>query len=191
MSLFLWLQKYLLLCYTQLVVFSLATSAEAFCSSLPPSSRFAFSRNGQPTLLAKTNPSLDFGRATTMSVNDIARINRLYKCCEKNIKLLKISLAFPAARITYSAFSLNLNVNRIKEKLQRYPGSALTCSSHKISSQSNRNFSSAVSFTAYLYNYITAEDSCLLQKETDFRSNSKKRTAGSPAGRVWYYISIC
>ncbi|XP_030581391.1 high choriolytic enzyme 1-like [Archocentrus centrarchus] len=42
----------------------------------------AFSRNGQPTIVAKSNPNLDFGRATQMSANDIARINRLYGCCE-------------------------------------------------------------------------------------------------------------
>ncbi|XP_054879571.1 hatching enzyme 1.2-like [Poeciliopsis prolifica] len=45
-------------------------------------SKTAFSRNGQPTLLSKANPSLNFGRASSMSVNDIARINRLYGCCE-------------------------------------------------------------------------------------------------------------
>ncbi|XP_030581711.1 high choriolytic enzyme 2-like [Archocentrus centrarchus] len=44
--------------------------------------RTAFSRNGQPTIVAKSNPNLDFGRATQMSANDIARINRLYGCCE-------------------------------------------------------------------------------------------------------------
>ncbi|XP_054879570.1 hatching enzyme 1.2-like isoform X2 [Poeciliopsis prolifica] len=43
-------------------------------------SKTAFSRNGQPTLLSKANPSLNFGRASSMSVNDIARINRLYGC---------------------------------------------------------------------------------------------------------------
>ncbi|XP_008404243.1 high choriolytic enzyme 1-like [Poecilia reticulata] len=42
--------------------------------------KFAFSKNGQPTLLSKANPSLDFGRATSMSANDIARINKLYGC---------------------------------------------------------------------------------------------------------------
>ncbi|XP_032415939.1 high choriolytic enzyme 1-like isoform X1 [Xiphophorus hellerii] len=42
--------------------------------------KFSFSRNGLPTLLSKTNPSLDFGRATSMSANDITRINRLYRC---------------------------------------------------------------------------------------------------------------
>ncbi|XP_054882706.1 hatching enzyme 1.2-like isoform X1 [Poeciliopsis prolifica] len=45
-------------------------------------SKTAFSRNGQPTLLSKANPSLNFGRASSMSANDIARINRLYGCCE-------------------------------------------------------------------------------------------------------------
>uniref|UniRef100_A0A3B5KS55 Metalloendopeptidase n=1 Tax=Xiphophorus couchianus TaxID=32473 RepID=A0A3B5KS55_9TELE len=72
---------------TKLVVFSLTMSADAFCSSLPLSSRYAFSINGQPTLLSRANPSLNFGTATSMSANDITRINRLYRCCEKNIKL--------------------------------------------------------------------------------------------------------
>uniref|UniRef100_A0A3B3V572 Metalloendopeptidase n=1 Tax=Poecilia latipinna TaxID=48699 RepID=A0A3B3V572_9TELE len=44
--------------------------------------KYAFSKNGQPTLLSKANPSLDFGRATSMSANDIARINKLYGCSE-------------------------------------------------------------------------------------------------------------
>ncbi|XP_059209603.1 high choriolytic enzyme 2-like [Centropristis striata] len=41
-------------------------------------SKFAFSRNGSPTIVSKTGG--DFGRATEMSANDIARINRLYQC---------------------------------------------------------------------------------------------------------------
>ncbi|KAM4744337.1 high choriolytic enzyme 1-like [Anableps anableps] len=45
-------------------------------------SKYAFSRNGQPTILSKANPSLDFGKASSMSANDIARINKLYRCCE-------------------------------------------------------------------------------------------------------------
>uniref|UniRef100_A0A3B4V3P3 Metalloendopeptidase n=1 Tax=Seriola dumerili TaxID=41447 RepID=A0A3B4V3P3_SERDU len=45
-------------------------------------SKFAFSKNGQPTIVAKSNPNLSFGQATTMSANDIARVNRLYQCCE-------------------------------------------------------------------------------------------------------------
>uniref|UniRef100_A0A3B4F7M4 Metalloendopeptidase n=1 Tax=Pundamilia nyererei TaxID=303518 RepID=A0A3B4F7M4_9CICH len=44
--------------------------------------RYSFSRNGQPTIVARSNPNLDFGNAFQMSANDIARINRLYECCE-------------------------------------------------------------------------------------------------------------
>lgn len=44
------------------------------------SSRYAFSKNGQPTIIARTNPNLNFGRATQMSQNDINRVNRLYQC---------------------------------------------------------------------------------------------------------------
>uniref|UniRef100_A0A3B4WIJ0 Metalloendopeptidase n=1 Tax=Seriola lalandi dorsalis TaxID=1841481 RepID=A0A3B4WIJ0_SERLL len=45
-------------------------------------SKFAFSKNGQPTIVAKSDPNLNFGQATSMSANDIARVNRLYQCCE-------------------------------------------------------------------------------------------------------------
>ncbi|XP_041794672.1 high choriolytic enzyme 1-like isoform X2 [Chelmon rostratus] len=43
-------------------------------------SKYAFSKNGQPTIVAKSNPNLNFGNARYMSVNDINRVNRLYKC---------------------------------------------------------------------------------------------------------------
>ena len=38
--------------------------------------------NGQPTMVPYPNSNISFGKATQMSQNDIARINRLYKCCE-------------------------------------------------------------------------------------------------------------
>ncbi|XP_062291401.1 low choriolytic enzyme-like [Scomber scombrus] len=41
-------------------------------------SRYAFSKNGNPTIVAKSNPNLNFGHARTLSANDIARVNRLY-----------------------------------------------------------------------------------------------------------------
>ncbi|XP_040892202.1 high choriolytic enzyme 2-like [Toxotes jaculatrix] len=43
-------------------------------------SNLAFSKNGQPTIVAKSNPNLIFGQATYMSSNDVARINKLYQC---------------------------------------------------------------------------------------------------------------
>ncbi|XP_067347064.1 hatching enzyme 1.2-like isoform X1 [Channa argus] len=43
---------------------------------------YAFSKNGLPTISAKSNPNMVLGGATQMSSNDIARINRLYQCCE-------------------------------------------------------------------------------------------------------------
>ncbi|XP_022604910.1 high choriolytic enzyme 1-like [Seriola dumerili] len=46
-------------------------------------SKFAFSKNGQPTIVAKGNPNLSFGQATTMSANDIARVNKLYQCKQR------------------------------------------------------------------------------------------------------------
>ncbi|XP_067468286.1 high choriolytic enzyme 2-like isoform X1 [Thunnus thynnus] len=45
-------------------------------------SKFAFSKNRRPTIIARSNPNLSFGHARTMSANDIARVNRLYGCCE-------------------------------------------------------------------------------------------------------------
>ncbi|XP_038825369.1 high choriolytic enzyme 1-like [Salvelinus namaycush] len=43
-------------------------------------SRFAFSRNRQPTILPIPDNNAVIGRATQMSPNDILRINRLYNC---------------------------------------------------------------------------------------------------------------
>ncbi|XP_033485488.1 low choriolytic enzyme-like [Epinephelus lanceolatus] len=43
-------------------------------------SKYAFSKNGKPTIVSKGNPKLNFGRATQMSANDIARVNALYSC---------------------------------------------------------------------------------------------------------------
>ncbi|XP_035991807.1 high choriolytic enzyme 2 isoform X4 [Fundulus heteroclitus] len=40
----------------------------------------AFSKNGKPTIVAKCNPKLKFGQRIKMDVNDIARVNKLYKC---------------------------------------------------------------------------------------------------------------
>ncbi|KAM4597240.1 hatching enzyme 1.2-like [Fundulus diaphanus] len=41
---------------------------------------YAFSSNGLPTIQAKSNPNLVFGNAREMSTNDIARVNKLYRC---------------------------------------------------------------------------------------------------------------
>ncbi|XP_024866057.2 low choriolytic enzyme-like [Kryptolebias marmoratus] len=43
-------------------------------------SKYAFSMNGQPTIVARADPNFDWGRAKHMSSNDIARINKLYEC---------------------------------------------------------------------------------------------------------------
>uniref|UniRef100_A0A3Q2PG73 Metalloendopeptidase n=1 Tax=Fundulus heteroclitus TaxID=8078 RepID=A0A3Q2PG73_FUNHE len=47
---------------------------------------YAFSSNGLPTILAKSNHNLAFGNASEMSENDIARVNKLYRCCKLKIK---------------------------------------------------------------------------------------------------------
>ncbi|XP_060924549.1 high choriolytic enzyme 1-like [Limanda limanda] len=43
-------------------------------------SKYAFSKNRKPTIVARSNPNMDFGRATAMSRNDVARVNELYRC---------------------------------------------------------------------------------------------------------------
>ncbi|XP_022078274.1 hatching enzyme 1.2-like [Acanthochromis polyacanthus] len=43
-------------------------------------SKYAFSKNNQPTMVAIPNANVQFGMATEMSQNDITRLNRLYKC---------------------------------------------------------------------------------------------------------------
>ncbi|KPP56950.1 hypothetical protein Z043_125384 [Scleropages formosus] len=42
--------------------------------------RFAFSRNGQATIVPIPNSNVAIGRAMEMSPNDVLRINRLYQC---------------------------------------------------------------------------------------------------------------
>ncbi|XP_067104656.1 hatching enzyme 1.2-like [Osmerus mordax] len=42
--------------------------------------RYAFSMNGQPTMVPYPNSNVSFGKATQMSQNDITRINKLYQC---------------------------------------------------------------------------------------------------------------
>ncbi|XP_043996814.1 hatching enzyme 1.2-like isoform X2 [Gambusia affinis] len=42
--------------------------------------KYDFSKNGLPTIEAKSNPKQKFGNARQMSANDIIRVNRLYKC---------------------------------------------------------------------------------------------------------------
>lgn len=42
--------------------------------------RYAFSRNGQPTIIPVPNPNVSIGRATQMSRRDILRVNILYGC---------------------------------------------------------------------------------------------------------------
>ncbi|KAK5608365.1 hypothetical protein CRENBAI_026886 [Crenichthys baileyi] len=44
--------------------------------------RYAFSKNNLPTMEPIPNSNVSFGQATQMSQNDIARLNRLYKCCK-------------------------------------------------------------------------------------------------------------
>ncbi|PWS22732.1 hypothetical protein DKP78_16835, partial [Enterococcus faecium] len=46
-------------------------------------SRFAFSRNGQPTIVPIPDSNVAIGRATEMSKWDIDRINRLYGCAKQ------------------------------------------------------------------------------------------------------------
>ncbi|XP_078110402.1 hatching enzyme 1.2-like [Sander vitreus] len=43
-------------------------------------SKYAFSKNGLPTITAKGKPNLEFGKAVQLSANDIVRVNKIYKC---------------------------------------------------------------------------------------------------------------
>ncbi|XP_074516016.1 hatching enzyme 1.2-like [Sebastes fasciatus] len=45
-------------------------------------SKYAFSKNGQPTIVAKRNPDQVLGKAKEMSQTDILRVNKLYGCSE-------------------------------------------------------------------------------------------------------------
>lgn len=63
--------------------------------------RYAFSYNGQPTMLPYPNSNVAFGQATEMSQNDIDRLNRLYKCCKYcGIKCKISDLHFPVLSLT-------------------------------------------------------------------------------------------
>lgn len=42
--------------------------------------RYAFSKNGKPTIIPIPNSDVSIGRATQMSPTDIRRVNRLYRC---------------------------------------------------------------------------------------------------------------
>uniref|UniRef100_H3CFE4 Metalloendopeptidase n=1 Tax=Tetraodon nigroviridis TaxID=99883 RepID=H3CFE4_TETNG len=42
--------------------------------------RYAFSGNGEPTMVPIPNANIQFGEATQMSRNDITRLNTLYRC---------------------------------------------------------------------------------------------------------------
>ncbi|TRY82414.1 hypothetical protein DNTS_002491 [Danionella cerebrum] len=45
--------------------------------------RYAFSKNGYPTMVPIPNSNAELGKSTQMSQNDIIRLNRLYQCCKK------------------------------------------------------------------------------------------------------------
>ncbi|CAN9507280.1 unnamed protein product [Ophioblennius macclurei] len=42
--------------------------------------KYAFSKNGKPTILAKSDPTLNIGVSRAMTQSDIDRVNKLYKC---------------------------------------------------------------------------------------------------------------
>uniref|UniRef100_A0A8C2AGY1 Metalloendopeptidase n=1 Tax=Cyprinus carpio TaxID=7962 RepID=A0A8C2AGY1_CYPCA len=51
-------------------------------SSVMQYERYAFSKNGRPTMVPIPNNNAALGTSTEMSQNDIIRINKLYQCCE-------------------------------------------------------------------------------------------------------------
>ena len=54
--------------------------SECVLLSVVHASRYAFSKNNQPTMVPIPNQNAVIGKATQMSQNDITRLNRLYKC---------------------------------------------------------------------------------------------------------------
>lgn len=46
-------------------------------------SNYAFSRNGEPTIISKIYPRLRFGQRQQLSTLDVEEINRLYECKKK------------------------------------------------------------------------------------------------------------
>ncbi|CAJ1048597.1 high choriolytic enzyme 1-like isoform X4 [Xyrichtys novacula] len=49
-------------------------------------SRFAFTRNNQPTIIPIPDTNVAIGRATEMSPTDILRVNRLYRCRRRGME---------------------------------------------------------------------------------------------------------
>lgn len=78
----------------------------AFCPMLS-GSRFAFSKNNQPTILPIPDNNAVIGKATQMSPMDILRINRLYKCskwfskeiCLSSLQRIRVVIIIPACKL--------------------------------------------------------------------------------------------
>uniref|UniRef100_A0A3B5KY42 Metalloendopeptidase n=1 Tax=Xiphophorus couchianus TaxID=32473 RepID=A0A3B5KY42_9TELE len=60
----------------------------------------AFSKNGKPTIVAKSDPKMKFGHAAQLSVNDIIRVNKLYNCSILHILSKNINFTGDSVSIT-------------------------------------------------------------------------------------------
>ncbi|XP_057686478.1 high choriolytic enzyme 1-like [Corythoichthys intestinalis] len=58
-------------------------------------SKFAFSKNNQPTIVAKMDPDRLFGLSTEMTGNDTARVNALYECGLNPVSQLVNKTGYP------------------------------------------------------------------------------------------------
>uniref|UniRef100_A0A8C2DFI9 Metalloendopeptidase n=1 Tax=Cyprinus carpio TaxID=7962 RepID=A0A8C2DFI9_CYPCA len=77
-------------------------------SSVMQYERYAFSKNGRPTMIPIPNNNAALGTSTEMSQNDIIRINRLYQCCECSIT--HIHLCAPHSR-THTILTMKYNIH--------------------------------------------------------------------------------
>uniref|UniRef100_A0A3Q3ATY6 Metalloendopeptidase n=1 Tax=Kryptolebias marmoratus TaxID=37003 RepID=A0A3Q3ATY6_KRYMA len=56
--------------------------------------KYAFSINGKPTIVDKNNYYYEWGYAHQMSANDIARVNRLYRCSNFCLQMSQLDVLY-------------------------------------------------------------------------------------------------
>ncbi|XP_077374538.1 low choriolytic enzyme-like [Festucalex cinctus] len=52
--------------------------------------KYAYTKNDQPTIIARDPLITSFGTATEMNANDYERVNRLYECCKQHLTLFRL-----------------------------------------------------------------------------------------------------
>uniref|UniRef100_A0A673JYP8 Metalloendopeptidase n=1 Tax=Sinocyclocheilus rhinocerous TaxID=307959 RepID=A0A673JYP8_9TELE len=81
-------------------------------SSVMQYERYAFSKNGLPTMIPIPNNNAALG--TSMSQNDIIRINRLYQCCECSITHIHLC---PPELILYLQINYKIHITFVQRLL--------------------------------------------------------------------------